>query len=86
LDHPLAPLPDQLRAAVAGLSDRQLDQPYRAGGWSLRQITHHVADEHLNAFAYFKMALTEVEPASRNTVSRSGPRPPTPAKPRLHSH
>jgi hypothetical protein len=61
----LAALPDQLAAAVAGLNDRQLDTPYRAGGWSGRQITHHVADEHLNAFAYVKMALTEDEPAIR---------------------
>lgn len=56
-------LPDDLRTALAGLTDPQLDTPYRVGGWSLRQITHHVADEHVNAFAYFKMALTEDDPA-----------------------
>lgn len=61
----LAALPESLRAALDGLSDPQLDTPYRDGGWTLRQITHHVADEHLNAFQYFKMALTEDAPAIR---------------------
>ncbi len=55
-------LPAELRAAVRGLDDEQLDTPYRDGGWSPRQITHHVADSHLNAFVRTKLALTEDRP------------------------
>jgi len=56
-------LPREARAAVKGLSDAQLDMPYREGGWSPRQLTHHMADSHLNAFVRFKLALTEDVPA-----------------------
>ena len=52
-------LPERLRAAVAGLSDQQLDTPYRQDGWSLRQVVHHVADSHVNAYIRVKLALTE---------------------------
>lgn len=52
-------LPARLRAAVAGLSDGQLDTPYREGGWTVRQVVHHVADSHANAYTRFKLALTE---------------------------
>ena len=55
-------LPTLARAAVAGLDDGQLDTPYRDGGWSPRQIVHHVADSHLNAFVRTKLALTEERP------------------------
>ncbi|MEO6333409.1 MAG: YfiT family bacillithiol transferase [Pyrinomonadaceae bacterium] len=55
-------LPDNIRAAVAGLSEEQLDTPYRDGGWTLRQTVHHVADSHINSFCRFKLALTEDEP------------------------
>ncbi len=55
----LAELPAQLRAAVAGLSEQQLDTPYREGGWTLRQVVHHVADSHMNAFIRVRLALTE---------------------------
>jgi len=55
-------VPDKLRAAVDGLSDEQLGTPYREGGWSPRQITHHLADAHLNAFIRFKLAVTEDRP------------------------
>lgn len=55
----LRQLPDQLKAAVAGLSDAQLDTPYRDGGWTVRQLVHHVADSHANAYVRFKLALTE---------------------------
>jgi uncharacterized damage-inducible protein DinB len=55
-------LPAKLRAAVQGLSEAQLDTPYREGGWTVRQVTHHVADSHMNAFIRFKLALTEAEP------------------------
>jgi uncharacterized damage-inducible protein DinB len=52
-------LPEQLKAAVAGLDDQQLDTPYREGGWTVRQVVHHVADSHANAYIRFKLALTE---------------------------
>jgi len=54
--------PARLRAAVDGLSASQLDTPYREGGWTLRQVAHHVPDSHLNAYTRFKLALTEDEP------------------------
>jgi hypothetical protein len=52
-------LPERLRAAVAGLDDAQLDTPYREGGWTLRQVVHHLADSHANGYIRFKLALTE---------------------------
>lgn len=55
----LAAEPEQLRNAVEGLSDRELDTPYRDGGWTVRQVVHHVADSHMNAFSRFKLAMTE---------------------------
>jgi uncharacterized damage-inducible protein DinB len=61
----LEALPNHLRAAVAGLDDSQLDTPYRPGGWSVRQLVHHVADSHANAYIRFKLALTEDEPPIR---------------------
>ena len=61
----LASLPAALRGAVAGLSAEQLDTPYRPGGWTVRQVVHHLPDSHLNAYVRFKLALTEEEPAIR---------------------
>ena len=58
----LATLPDQVRAAITGLSATQLDTPYRPGGWTVRQLVHHLPDSHLNAYARFKFALTEDNP------------------------
>jgi hypothetical protein len=52
-------LPCHLRDAVEGLDDSQLDTPYREGGWTLRQVVHHVADSHMNAFIRLRKALTE---------------------------
>ena len=52
-------LPERLRAAVAGLSEAQVDTPYRDGGWTVRQVVHHFADSHANSFIRFKLALTE---------------------------
>ncbi len=52
-------LPERLCDAVAGLNDAQLDTPYRQDGWSLRQVVHHLADSHVNAYIRFKLALTE---------------------------
>jgi uncharacterized damage-inducible protein DinB len=54
--------PARLRAAVRGLSDAQLDTPYRDGGWTVRQVVHHVPDSHLNSYIRFKLALTEENP------------------------
>src|SRR5580658_4244406 len=54
--------PANLRAAVSGLSLQQLDTPYRLGGWTVRQVVHHVPDSHMNAYIRFKLALTEAEP------------------------
>jgi len=55
----LAELPEQLRNAVDGLDSAQLSTPYRDGGWTLRQVVHHVADSHMNAFVRIRLALTE---------------------------
>jgi hypothetical protein len=52
-------LPERLKAAVSGLDSDQLETPYREGGWTLRQVVHHVADSHANAYVRFKLALTE---------------------------
>ena len=59
----IAETPAKLRAAVAGFSEAQFDTPYREGGWTVRQVVHHLADSHLNAFVRFKLALTEDRPA-----------------------
>jgi uncharacterized damage-inducible protein DinB len=55
-------MPVRLREAVAGLTDEQLDTPYRPGGWTIRQVVHHLADSHMNSYTRFKLALTEEEP------------------------
>lgn len=61
----IASTPAKMRAAVAGLDDAQLDTPYREGGWTVRQLVHHVPDSHMNAYVRFKLALTEQEPLIR---------------------
>ena len=58
----LAAVPDRMRAAVAGLAVAQLDTPYRPGGWTVRQVVHHVADSHVSGYARCKLALTEEAP------------------------
>jgi uncharacterized damage-inducible protein DinB len=58
----IAAAPQKIRAAVAGLNDAQLDTPYREGGWTVRQVVHHVADSHINAYIRWRLALTETEP------------------------
>jgi len=55
----IAAAPARMREAVNGLSDQQLDTPYRDGGWSARQVVHHVPDSHLNAYCRLKITLTE---------------------------
>jgi uncharacterized damage-inducible protein DinB len=54
--------PAKLRAAIKGLSEAQLDTPYRPGGWTVRQVVHHLPDSHMNSYVRFKLALTEDEP------------------------
>ena len=58
----IAALPAQMRAAVGGLTPEQLATPYRPGGWTVRQVVHHVPDSHLNAYVRCKLALTEERP------------------------
>jgi hypothetical protein len=58
----IAQAPADLRRAVAGLTDAQLDTPYRPGGWTVRQLAHHVPDSHINSYTRFRLALTEQEP------------------------
>ena len=58
----IAATPKSLRDAVAGLSQRQFDMAYRPGGWTVRQVVHHLPDSHMNAYIRFKLALTENEP------------------------
>ncbi len=61
----ISSLPDKLRSAVEGLSDDQLDTPYRDGGWTLRQVIHHIPDSHINAYTRLKLAMTEENPQIR---------------------
>ena len=58
----IASMPAKFRAAVKGLSEAQFDTPYRDGGWTVRQLVHHVPDSHLNAYVRLKLALTEDKP------------------------
>ncbi|MED1467111.1 YfiT family bacillithiol transferase [Bacillus salipaludis] len=58
-------LPRLLRDAVKDLDNEQLDTPYRSGGWTVRQVIHHLADSHMNAYCRFKLALTEEKPVIR---------------------
>jgi hypothetical protein len=58
----IAEAPLRLREAVRGLSGEQLDTEYRPGGWTVRQVVHHLPDSHLNSYVRFKLALTEEEP------------------------
>jgi uncharacterized damage-inducible protein DinB len=61
----IAALPATLAAAVAGLGDERLDTPYRDGGWTVRQLVHHVADSHINAYCRHRLALAEERPTIR---------------------
>lgn len=61
----VADTPARLRAAVDGLSDAQLDTPYREGGWTVRQVVHHMPDSHANSYIRFRLAMTEDQPTIR---------------------
>src|SRR5437867_11283922 len=58
----IAAVPQLMRGAAAGLNSSQLNTPYRDGGWTVRQVVHHVPDSHMNAYVRYKLALTEDEP------------------------
>ncbi|PSH02946.1 MAG: metal-dependent hydrolase [Acidobacteria bacterium] len=58
----IAQMPERLKQALACLNGKQLDTPYREGGWTVRQVTHHLPDSHLNGYIRFKLALTEDNP------------------------
>lgn len=58
----IAATPANIRAAVKGFDEKKFDTSYREGGWTVRQLVHHVADSHMNAYVRFKLALTEDEP------------------------
>jgi hypothetical protein len=62
----IAETPAKLCAAVEGLSPHQIDTPYRPGGWTARQVVHHLPDSHLNSYIRFKLALTEEEPTIKS--------------------
>jgi len=76
--------PERLHAAVKGLTEAQLNTPYRDGGWTVRQVVHHVPDSHMNAFIRFKLALTEEEPTikpyAEDRWARLGDVPATPVE------
>jgi hypothetical protein len=58
----IADAPPEVKAAVQGLTEKQLDTPYREGGWTVRQVVHHLPDSHINSYVRFRLALTEDEP------------------------
>ena len=61
--------PATIRALVEGLSDAELDTPYRPGGWTIRQVVHHIPDSHLNAYVRMKLAVTEETPRVKTTAN-----------------
>lgn len=61
----IAQLPTLLQNAVQNLDNTQLDTPYREEGWTLRQVIHHIADSHINAYTRYRLALTEENPTIR---------------------
>ncbi len=79
LDHPddkmriefiqqIANTPSEVKAAVQELTEKQLDTPYREGGWTVRQVVHHLPDSHINSYVRFRLALTEDEPTIKPYV------------------
>ena len=68
----LEALPSNLRNAVEGLSDDQLNRPYRPGGWTVRQVVHHIPDGHLSAYMFVRLALTEQVPTIKPIQERLG--------------
>jgi hypothetical protein len=77
----IAGVPAALRAAVRGLDDVQLDTPYREGGWTVRQVVHHLADSHVNAYVRCKLTLTEELPPAKGYDENAWARLPDVALP-----
>lgn len=77
--------PERLRKEVENLSDEQLDTPYRPDGWTIRQVVHHCADSHLNAFTRLKLALTEEKPTIKPYLEARWAELPDSALPVAHS-
>lgn len=73
--------PANFRRAVAGLTDPQLDTPYRSGGWTVRQVAHHLPDSHMNAYMRFKWGLTEDTPAIKTYEEKDWAKTPEMAAP-----
>jgi uncharacterized damage-inducible protein DinB len=67
----IAGTPGKVRAAVKGFTEKHFDTPYREGGWTVRQLVHHIADSHMNAYMRFKLALTEDEPTIKTYKQES---------------
>ena len=65
-------LPNELTKAIKDLDQKQLDTPYRVGGWTVRQVVHHVVDNHMNSYIRFKLALTEKNPTIKPYKKKSG--------------
>ena len=77
----IAAAPADFCRAVAGLNDAQLDTSYRAGGWTVRQVAHHLPDSHMNAYLRFKWGLTEDTPAIKTYEEKDWARTPETAAP-----
>ena len=80
----IAATPEKMRLAVQGLSEEHLNTPYRPGGWSVRQVVHHVPESHMNAYIRFKLALTEdnptIKPYKEDAWSKLGDVPRAPVE------
>ncbi|HJS42770.1 MAG TPA: putative metal-dependent hydrolase [Gemmatimonadales bacterium] len=81
----IAEAPVNFRRAVAGLNDAQLETPYRTGGWTVRQVAHHLPDSHMNAYMRFKWGLTEDNPAIKTYEEKDWARTPETAAPIVSS-
>lgn len=77
----IAAAPANFRRAVAGLNDAQLDTPYRSGGWTVRQVAHHLPDSHMNAYMRFKWGLTEDSPAIKTYEEKDWAKTPETSAP-----
>jgi len=77
----IAAAPANFRNAVAGLNDEQLDTPYRSGGWTVRQVAHHLPDSHMNAYMRFKWGLTEETPLIKTYEEKDWARTPETSAP-----
>ena len=77
----IAAAPASFRRAVVGLDEAQLDTPYRTGGWTVRQVAHHLPDSHMNAYLRFKWGLTENTPAIKTYEEKDWAKTPETSAP-----